>query len=339
MPVNFVALVAGLTLTSLAIAAKNDDPSYCNARPAGKPGEAVASKIDPTLELGAPVKGLAKSGYGADSATPVTEALVKALIARYESPPMFWGRYISNRPERLLRPKELEVLGKYKIKVLPLAQQTLRFNDKDEKTKSTLETGRIDGECNALAFIDAFAIDEADIKTYHLYLNIEVDEQTPVNANYFKGWVAGLEAGVKKRKRKIALRPAVYIGTLGSLESWKALTTATSNFNLEIDTVWIARYGSGYAGAGPLPCKDIDVWRDHSKAGGLAFPSTYVGAWQYQENCRAQDAKHPVVDISIVAPDDKARTVFLNGLVDSAAAASRQAGAVKTAKLSSPPPR
>lgn len=326
-----------LALSTLAWAfgasAAPPPPAYCNARPVGKQGEVAAALIDKSLELGKPNKGLAKDGgFGADSAEPVTEELIKGVVKRFGSAPLFWGRYISNRDERLLRPGELQLLAVHGIRVLPLAQQTLRFNDYDPNTKSTFETGQADGKCNASAFIDVFAVDEMDASTYHLYLNIEVDSQTPVNAAYYKGWVAGLEDGVRARGRKIRLRPAVYIGTLGSIKSWEALSRATSDLGEQVDLVWIARYGSGYSGSPPLDCKDIDIWRDHSKAGGITFPAKYgVAAWQYQENCSVKK-RTPLVDISLLSPIGEVRGRFLNGLVDPRAAAKRHADLLTAAR-------
>jgi hypothetical protein len=119
-------------------------PEYCNARPLGKPGIAIAATLDPTLVIGEPLKGLGKDqGYGVDSVDPVSDALISQLNKKFGSYPLFWGRYISNRPEWLLKQSEVSTLAKYGIRVLPLAQQTMRFNDIDAKTKSlpALPTG------------------------------------------------------------------------------------------------------------------------------------------------------------------------------------------------------
>jgi hypothetical protein len=206
-------------------------------------------------------------------------------------------------------------LQKYGIRVLPLAQQTMRFNDIDAKTKSTYDTGIADGICNADAFITVFSITPDDSNSYHIFLNIEIDQQTPVNSEYFKGWTVGLTKGVQKAGRKISLLPAVYIGTTGSIESWKALEIAVADLGKPLSAGWIARYGKGYTGKPALKCKDIDRWRDNSQLNNLSFPTDGVGAWQYQENCYVED-RRKLVDVSILNPAPAVRTSFINGLIE-----------------------
>lgn len=159
---------------------------------------------------------------GADTASPVTNALIAKAAEVMGQAPAFWGRYFTNiRTTDFIEyhhAVESPILAAAGIPVLPIARQT-------NEVGGAGTTGFGDGSANATDLIATFG---ADLLARQLgvciFLDVEGSAGSHLSAEYYAGWAAGL-ASVNKQVRFL---PCVY-GLPGDASTWTALTRALAN--------------------------------------------------------------------------------------------------------------
>ena len=160
---------------------------------------------------------------GADTAYPVTEALITKAAGVLGAAPAFWGRYFTNRNtlgtveyrHRLENP----VLAAHGIRVLPIARQT---NDVD----GTFADGQREGMANAVDLVTTF--DESYLANqggkFNIFLDVEGSGRSHLSPDYYAGWASGLA----QANTNVEFVPCVY-GLPGDASTWTALSRALAN--------------------------------------------------------------------------------------------------------------
>jgi len=149
----------------------------------------------------------AMSIVGADTAFPVTPALIKSATDTMGQAPLFWGRYFTSPQTtgsvEYRHALEDAVLAAAGIRVLPIARQT---ND----VGGTEASGQADGAANALDLIKTFReqylADQCG--AVMVFLDVEGSGRSRMSADYYTGWAAGLgAASAYTHVRTLRLRP------------------------------------------------------------------------------------------------------------------------------------
>ncbi len=160
---------------------------------------------------------------GADTAYPVTEALITSATAVLGVAPAFWGRYFST-PQTVgdveyRHRVEDAVLAAHNIRVLPIARQT-------NNVGGGVAAGQRDGLANASDVIDTFGesylVDQGG--KFFIFLDVEGSGQSRLSTDYYTGWVDGLAQASKN----VDLLPCVY-GLPGDAATWTALARALAH--------------------------------------------------------------------------------------------------------------
>jgi len=202
---------------------------------------------------------------GADTAYPVTDALIAKATAVMGTVPSFWGRYFTSRREKgtveYRGALEDGVLAANGIRVLPIARQT---ND----VGGDGATGCRDGSANGADLVATFGEDYLATQGPGLciFLDVEGSGASRLSCDYYAGWVAGLASA----STKVAFRPGVY-GIPGDAVTWAALARAIAN-GAACHGLWMAR---------PLQSAGEPVAWNDAAVRASPDPGVPVLLWQY----------------------------------------------------------
>jgi hypothetical protein len=170
---------------------------------------------------------------GADTAFPVTSALIAKATAVMEDPPAFWGRYFTSTttPGSVEYRHALEnaILASAGIRVLPIARQT---ND----VSGGAPLGFRDGGANAADLIATFGADYlAGLGPgICIFLDVEGSGASRLSTDYYSGWVSGLASA----SSTVTFLPCVY-GIPGDAVTWTALARALAH-GVPCHGLWMA---------------------------------------------------------------------------------------------------
>jgi hypothetical protein len=159
---------------------------------------------------------------GADTAYPVTAALIAKAAEVMLGVPSFWCRYFTSVKEsgtvEYRHAVENAVLAARGIRLLPIARQT---NDVSRDRGA----GFTDGVANARDLIATFGEDYLATQGpgVCIFLDVEGSGLSRLSSEYYAGWVAGL-SGVSTR---VKFLPCVY-GIPGDAVTWTALARAVA---------------------------------------------------------------------------------------------------------------
>jgi hypothetical protein len=142
---------------------------------------------------------------GADTAYPVTQALVQQAQGVFQLMPSFWGRYFTS-PETVGNVEyrhaiENTVLAQNNIRVLPIARQTNNVGGDNP-------TGQSDGAANGADIIETFGEDYLVTLGGQVCVFLDVEGSGPshLSTDYYTGWTAGLASA----SSEVTFLPCVY---------------------------------------------------------------------------------------------------------------------------------
>jgi len=237
--------------------------------PAAKKKSAKTKKVAKKKVAVAALASGTRGNPGADSISPVTQALVDGAEDFYGAMPLFWGRYFKgpgNTSSQQYHAAESPVLRTNGIRLLAIGRQTTNVGGSEAQ-------GKADGKRNANAILGEVPSLSGDALVF-----LDVEQSHPLSRAYYRGWVAGVqEVGVSN---SVNFTPCVY-GSF-SAPTWTALATEFAN-GVPCGGVWIARYRVSN-GCAPMP-----AWSD-TRTRPPALPAAVpVLAWQYARNCHSID--------------------------------------------------
>jgi|SRR5580704_9140814 hypothetical protein len=171
---------------------------------------------------------------GADTAFPVTSALIQSATAILTEAPAFWGRYFTSPQtsgdveyRHALEDAILAISG---IRVLPIARQTNHVG-------GTAATGQADGAANGFDLLKTFGekylADQCG--SVMIFLDVEGSGPSHLSTDYYTGWCAGLAAA----SSVVGFTPCVY-GIPGDAVTWTALARAIAA-GAPCGGLWLAR--------------------------------------------------------------------------------------------------
>jgi hypothetical protein len=236
---------------------------------------------------------------GADTAYPVTNAIIDKAAAAMQAMPSFWGRYFTSRRTtgtvEYRHAVENAILAPRGIRVLPIARQT---ND----VSGDSATGFNDGAANADDLIATFG---AEYLAAHgsgvcVFLDVEGSGASHLSSDYYAGWVVGLtRTGVP-----VEFLPCVY-GISGDAVTWTALARAVAN-GVACHGVWMAHpvqtavepvaYNPAAATPSPDPGAPILLWQYMFARDGVAVDRNQVNP--------AIDAQRDLLQHLVLPPGD-----------------------------------
>ena len=169
---------------------------------------------------------------GADTAYPVTAALIAKATQVMTVAPAFWGRYFTSTQTggtvEYRHAVENPILAAAGIRVLPIARQT---ND----VGGDAPTGYRDGALNASDIIATFGADLlAQMPGVCIFLDVEGSGASHLSTDYYSGWVDGLGSV----NDQVDFLPCVY-GLPADSSTWTALARAIAN-GVSCHGLWMA---------------------------------------------------------------------------------------------------
>jgi hypothetical protein len=233
---------------------------------------------------------------GADTAYPVTQALIDKAKAVIGAAPSFWGRYFTSPQTggtvEYRHAVENAVLAANNIRVLPIARQT-------NNVSGSGATGFSDGTANAADLIATFGEDYlAAMAGVCIFLDVEGGgvSRLASDSDYYAGWVAGLGSA----STTVGFQPCVY-GIPGDAVTWTALARAIAG-GAACHGLWMAHPLMG--AAEPVP------WNP-----GAVAPSPDPGApvllWQYMFPRDGANLDRSLVNQGIDAENDLLKYLIL----------------------------
>jgi hypothetical protein len=231
---------------------------------------------------------------GADTAYPVTPALVAKSTEVMGTTPSFWGRYFTSVQTtgavEYRHAVENAILAAKGIRVLPVARQT---ND----VSGDRGDGFTDGAANARDLIAPFGEDYLARQGpgVCIFLDVEGSGRSRLSSEYYAGW----DAGLSSVSTQVTFCPCVY-GIPGDAVTWTALARAVAQ-GADCHGLWMAH---------PLVRTPEPVEWNAALVTPSPNPGPPVLLWQYMF---ARDGA--AIDRSLVNPDIDAQADLLRYLV------------------------
>lgn len=254
-------------------------------------------------------KTLTKGGAITEEGLTYTDVL--RASAALASTPLYCGRYFSGTDSEstLCQSHDLSVLERFEIPMLLIARQTTSV------IKASSSLGSQHARMNVSEFLRIFQgaphgpsiikqlqEDQATSSAYALRFYLDVENDHPLNADYYSGWVEGLrDASIQSG---IQFIPAVY-ASADDQHTLDVLDRAVDDDSKNCSGLWIAKSNFGQR-ARALGCRTVSL--------GVAEPirlSTKVPIWLYQyAECDER------IDISYLSDPHQDRAIsFFHSLV------------------------
>lgn len=245
---------------------------------------------------------MAKGNPGADSSSPVTDALVNTAAEQFGQTPQFWGRYFTSPTAsgsvEYHHASESPVLARHNIRVLPVARQTTHVGGSQQQ-------GASDAQLNVDDLLDSFGAQYLASRGGEFFLFLDV-EGTPQNGSpslsldYYLGWAQTLVSySQSQTNNTVTILPCVY-ARQGDNETWNNLVSANEQ-GVTCNGAWVARYY--YSGC------DMHDWDDAVVLPSVKLPCDVL-LWQYAENCC-----DGAIDCNQTNPNLDTDTLLLNRLI------------------------
>jgi hypothetical protein len=225
---------------------------------------------------------------GADTAYPVTKALIAQATKVMGAPPSFWGRYFTSTQTtgvvEYRHAVENSVLAEQGIRVLPIARQT-------DNVGRDRASGYSDGVANGADLIATFGEDylAGQGPGVCVFLDVEGSGPSHLSSDYYAGWVDGLGSA----STEVTFLPCVY-GIPGDAVTWTALARAISA-GAACQGLWVAH---------PLvKTAEPVAWRPHAVAPS-PDPGVPVLLWQYMFSVKGAALDRSQVNPAIDAQND-----------------------------------
>ncbi len=237
------------------------------------------------------VPGPAPRVVGADTAYPITEALIASATKAQAAPPAFWGRYFTRTATsgsvEYRNQLESPIFAAHAIRVLPVARQTNRVG-------GTAEDGLSDGRANGADLVASFGEDylASQGAEFFIFLDVEGSGPSRLSADYYSGWTDGLA----QASDKVSILPAVY-GLPGDAVTWTALMRAMAN-GAPCRGLWLAH---------PLVSRPEPVAWDATLVTPRPDPEVPVLLWQYMFPRDGVNVDRNLVNPAIDAENDLLR--------------------------------
>jgi len=201
---------------------------------------------------------------GADTAYPVTNALITAATKAIGTTPSFWGRYFTSPQTsgvvEYRHATENPILEAAGIRVLPIARQT-------NNVSGDAPSGYRDGGLNASDLIATFGEDLlASMPGVCIFLDVEGSGASRLSSDYYAGWTDGLASA----SSQVKFLPCVY-GIPADSVTWTALARAIAN-GAPCHGLWMAH---------PVMAAEPVAWNPVLVTPTSPNPGVPVLLWQY----------------------------------------------------------
>lgn len=245
---------------------------------------------------------MSRGNPGADSSTPVTDALISTATQQFGQAPQFWGRYFTSPTAsgsvEYHHAAESPVLARHNVRLLPVARQTTHVGGSQQQ-------GVSDAQLNVQDFLDTFGQQYLASQggQFLLFLDVEGSPSTgspSLSLDYYLGWAQTLVSYSRSQTGDaVTILPCVY-ARQGDNETWDALVTANGR-GATCNGAWVARYY--YSGC------DMTDWNDSVVLPSVKLPFDVL-LWQYAENCC-----DGAIDCNQTNPSLDTNTLLLDRLV------------------------
>lgn len=243
-----------------------------------------------------------KGNPGADSSTPVTDALVNTATQQFGAAPLFWGRYFTSPTTggevEYRHALESPILARHNIRLLPVARQTTRVAGSQQQ-------GASDAQLNVQDILDTFGQQYLASQggEFMLFLDVEGSPSTgspSLSLDYYLGWAQTLVSYSRSQTGgAVTVLPCVY-ARQGDDVTWDALVQADAQ-GAACNGAWVARYY--FVGC------DMPDWDDSVVLPSVKLPFDVL-LWQYAENCC-----DGAIDCNQTNPNLDANTLLLDRLI------------------------